>query len=48
MSSVTTHASLRRALVQAYRIVLTRGIYGSYLSFEDEETWDCVLHCLGE
>lgn len=37
---------LRNALAQAYRILLTRGIYGCYLWVEDMETrmhlWDCL------
>lgn len=37
---------LRRALAQAYRILLTRGIYGVYLWFEDGETRDYVEQCL--
>jgi hypothetical protein len=43
-----SHARLRGALVQAYRILLTRGIHGIYLWFEDSETRSHVLRCLGE
>ncbi len=42
------HTKLRRALAQAYRILLTRGIYGCYLWLEDGETRGHVLSCLGE
>ncbi len=36
---------LRRALAQAYRILLTRGIYGVYMWFEDKATRDFVAEC---
>lgn len=39
---------LRRALAQAYRILLTRGIYGMYLWFEDDETREFVEECLAD
>jgi len=42
------HAKLRRALMQAYRILLTRGIFGCDLWFEDVETRNYVQRCLGE
>jgi len=42
------HAKLRQSLVQAYRILLTRVIFGCYLWFEDKETRSYVLACLGE
>lgn len=37
---------LRSALARAYRILLTRGIYGVYLWFEDRETREFVEQCL--
>ena len=42
------HARLRRSLTQAYRILLTRGIFGCDLWFEDAETRNYVQRCLGE
>ncbi len=39
---------LRKALAQAYRILLTRGIFGVYLWFEDEETRRFLETCLVE
>ena len=42
------HAKLLQSLVQAYRILLTRGIFGCYLWFEDKETRSYILACLGE
>jgi len=41
------HESLRAALAQAYRILLTRGLSGCYLWIEDPETRDHVRACLG-
>ncbi len=35
-------AEPRQALAQAYRFLLTRGIYGVYLWFEDEETREAL------
>jgi hypothetical protein len=43
----TAQARLRRALGQAYRILLTRGLSGCYLWFEDSETRRYVARCLG-
>ena len=37
---------LRSALAQAYRIILTRGIYGTRLWFEDPETRRYVESCM--
>lgn len=37
---------LREAIAQAYRILLTRGIYGIYLWFEDRETREHIERCL--
>lgn len=37
-NDATARRRLMRALAQAYRILLTRGIRGVYLWFEDEET----------
>jgi DUF2075 family protein len=42
------HAKLQRALAQAYRILLTRAIHGTYTWFEDRETQKYILDCLGE
>lgn len=42
------HAALLRALAQAYRILLTRGIQGTYLWFEDDETRDYLRACLAD
>ena len=39
-------AELCNALAQAYRILLTRSMYGTYLWFEDEETRQHVEACL--
>jgi hypothetical protein len=39
---------LRRALAQAYRVLLTRGIYGVYLWFEDQETREYLMECLAD
>jgi DUF2075 family protein len=41
------HERLRAALAQAYRILLTRGLYGCYLWVEDDETRRHVRACLG-
>jgi hypothetical protein len=41
------HERLRRALAQAYRILLTRGLSGCYLWIEDEETRRYVSACFG-
>ncbi|NPV03458.1 MAG: DUF2075 domain-containing protein [Syntrophaceae bacterium] len=41
------HEMLRAALAQAYRILLTRGMNGCYLWFEDAETCAHVRQCLG-
>jgi hypothetical protein len=41
-------AQLRRGLAQAYRILLTRGIYGTCIWFQDQETREYVLRCLGQ
>jgi len=41
-------ARLKQALVQAYRILLTRGIFGCYLWFEDDETRRYFLRCFGK
>ncbi len=40
------HDRLRAALAQAYRILLTRGLSGSYLWIEDAETREHVRACL--
>lgn len=37
---------LRRSLAQAYRILLTRGVYGVYVWFEDAETRDFIVDCM--
>jgi DUF2075 family protein len=42
------YSALLRALAQAYRILLTRGVYGTSVWFEDEETRQHVLRCLGD
>jgi DUF2075 family protein len=42
------HERLRAALARAYRILLTRGMSGCYLWFEDAETRDYVRASLGE
>lgn len=38
--------TLRTALMQAYRILLTRGIKGIYLWFEDEQTRQYISECI--
>ena len=42
------HAKLRKSLSRAYRILLTRAIFGCYFWFEDDETRRYILSCLGE
>lgn len=39
---------LARALAQAYRVLLTRGILGCYLWVEDAETRQYLVRCMGE
>jgi hypothetical protein len=41
------HERLRRALAQAYRILLTRGMSGCYFWVEDEETREYVRDAMG-
>lgn len=41
------HETLRTALAQAYRILLTRSISACHLWIEDAETRDHIRECLG-
>ena len=45
--SQTDQARLAERLAQAYRILLTRGLRGCYLWFEDQETRAYVESCMG-